>query len=301
MTNDYGLPPIQTQPQTPWQPANGYQGMYTPSTASAYGELQNLTTIQEIILKDEVFQTRDGKPLFTIHHDIVYPRASLNLCLRDFSNKDVVRLDLISNNGPGGQNSYVQIVALPMQPLGYVRITSVSGNLNICIQMTEDTSTFIANLPMGLNKQRNMTMEILNMNGSHQVAKITSEVEGKPAHVVFQFPQYLSPGAKTVILGAFLYLNFHLHQTSRPENTTTNFQDIELLDGVDRSGWSNDPYGIQTGDTANYSNEKIGRCCKCGPECMKVLCGLGSVVFLCANLASCIVNCVSLWRMCPRT
>ncbi|KAM4039823.1 uncharacterized protein ACNLHF_017795 isoform 2-T3 [Anomaloglossus baeobatrachus] len=254
MTNDYGLPPIQTQPQTPWQPANGYQGMYTPSTASAYGELQNLTTIQEIILKDEVFQTRDGKPLFTIHHDIVYPRASLNLCLRDFSNKDVVRLDLISNNGPGGQNSYVQIVALPMQPLGYVRITSVSGNLNICIQMTEDTSTFIANLPMGLNKQRNMTME-----------------------------------------------NFHLHQTSRPENTTTNFQDIELLDGVDRSGWSNDPYGIQTGDTANYSNEKIGRCCKCGPECMKVLCGLGSVVFLCANLASCIVNCVSLWRMCPRT
>ncbi|XP_073510638.1 uncharacterized protein [Phyllobates terribilis] len=297
MTNEYESPPIQTPSQTLWQSADAYHDLYTPSTASDPCELENLTKVQEIIFKDEVFQSRDGKTIFSVHHEILYSRTPLNLHLRDSYSKDIVRLDLIPNVEGGGQNSYLQIVALPMHPLGYVKIESISGNLNICIQVTKDASTFVASLPRFQHEQRNMTIEILNMNRSHQVAKIISEDRGKSAQIAFS--EYLDCCAKTVILGAFLYVNFYLHQISRTDNTSVNFQDIELVDGVERCGSSGQPFELEKG--VDYSNNRSGRCCKCGPECMKFLCGLGSVFFFCANLASCCINWMRLWRMCVRS
>ncbi|XP_069623576.1 uncharacterized protein [Ranitomeya imitator] len=297
MTNEYESPPIQTQSQPQWQYADAYHDMHAPSISSVPRELENLTKVQEIIFKDEVFQTRDGKTFLSVHQEVLNSKTTLYLHLRDSYNKDIVRLDLIPNVEAGGQNSYLQIVALPMNPLGYVKLESAPGNLNICIQMAKDMSTFVASLPVFLNEQRNMTIEILTMNGSHQIAKIISEKEGRSAQFVFS--EYLDCCAKTVILGAFLYLNFRLHQMSRVENTSMNFQDIELVDGVDRCGSSGQPFGIQRG--ADDSNNRIGRCCKCGPECMKILCGLGGVIFFCANLASCCINWMRLWRMCVRS
>ncbi|XP_073403233.1 uncharacterized protein [Dendrobates tinctorius] len=297
MTSDYESPPVQTQSQPQWQSADPFHNMPAPSTASVPRELENLTKVQEIIFKDEVFQTRDGKTFFSVRREMLYSQTITYLHLRDSYNKDIVRLDLIPNVEAGGQNSYLQIVALPMHLLGYVKIESVSGNLNICIQMAKDSSTFVASLPMFLYKQRNMTIEILTMNGSHQIAKITSEKEGKSAQFIFS--EYLDCCAKTVILGAFLYLNFRLHQMSRVENPSMNFQDIELVDGVERCGSSGQPFGVER--DADYSNNTSGRCCKCGPECLKLLCGLGSVVFFCANLASCCINWMRLWQMCVRS
>ncbi|CAJ0934275.1 unnamed protein product, partial [Ranitomeya imitator] len=290
MTNEYESPPIQTQSQPQWQYADAYHDMHAPSISSVPRELENLTKVQEIIFKDEVFQTRDGKTFLSVHQEVLNSKTTLYLHLRDSYNKDIVRLDLIPNVEAGGQNSYKRvlagrndgglcwmkdeglhletslIVALPMNPLGYVKLESAPGNLNICIQMAKDMSTFVASLPVFLNEQRNMTIEILTMNGSHQIAKIISEKEGRSAQFVFS--EYLDCCAKTVILGAFLYLNFRLHQMSRVENTSMNFQDIELVDGVDRCGSSGQPFGIQRG--ADDSNNRIGRCCKCGPECMKI-------------------------------
>ncbi|XP_069802078.1 uncharacterized protein [Dendropsophus ebraccatus] len=207
MSDDEPLP-IQTQPQRPRQPAIVFQDTIPPSTAIVPSELENLTKVEEIIYKEKAFQTSDGKTLFSIHQEP--SESTLNLLLRDGYNNDIVWLHSVPDDGHYGHDAYLQIVAPTGHPLGNVKIDSMSGNLNISIQMTKDTSTFIASLPMFLHAQKRTSIEILSMNGGHQVAKITSDKEGKPGQVVFQFSIDMESSAKIVILGAFLYLIYGL-------------------------------------------------------------------------------------------
>ncbi|XP_040271230.1 uncharacterized protein LOC120986630 [Bufo bufo] len=283
MTSDNKYIPIQIQPQRQGQ-STVYQDTSTPSTANIPCELENLTKVEEIIFKDKVFQTRDGKTLFSVHHKTEPSGSSLNLYLRDCYKKDTVWLHLISDDA--GHDPYLQIVALPMHGLGSVKIDPVSGNLKICIQTTKDTSTLIASLPMFLQTQRNTSIEILSMNGSHQVAKIMSEKEGGSAWVVFRFSVDMESCEKIVILGAFLYLNFHLHEVRKLENSSTRFQDVWIIDCMDwenGSGLSSRLCEKQRDGVLDSAEE--GGCCRD--------CHTG-----CKNCLSCFHNCLQCCTEC---
>ncbi|KAM3926783.1 uncharacterized protein RB166_009595 [Leptodactylus fuscus] len=246
-------------------------------------------SVEEIIFKEKVFQTRDGSFLFSVHQEMEQPGSTLNLYLRDGNKKDVVRLHLISDDGGRGQDPYLQIVALPMHPLGCVKIDSVSGNLTLCIQMAKKTSMFIASLPMFLNTQRSTSIEILNMTGSPQKAKIMSEKEAKSSQVLFQFSKDMESCIRIVILGAFLYLNSHLHEIRRLDNSSTNFQDLWIIDCVDwenRTETSSRP--CDNHRRGEVSASKGGDCCgPCLAECRNGLCCIWDCLRCCSECCGC--------------
>ncbi|XP_056425030.1 uncharacterized protein LOC130366732 isoform X2 [Hyla sarda] len=280
--------PIQTQPERPFQPANVFRETLTPSTAIVPSELEILTKVEEIVFKEKVFQTRDGKTLFSVHQE---PSGStLNLYLRDVYQENMAWLHVISDDGRSGHDSCLQIVALPARPLGNVRIDSVSGNLYICVQSTKETSMFFASLPMFLPTQKSTSIEILSMNGSHQVAKIMSEKEGKSVQVVFQFSIDMESSAKIVILGAFLYLNFHLHEILRLVNVSTNFQDVWIIDCMDwenRTDSCSQPWEKPKGGEVDGSSNDGGCCSKCGTGCRSCLCCFGDCLVCCSECCQC--------------
>ncbi|XP_066449984.1 uncharacterized protein [Eleutherodactylus coqui] len=244
-------------------------------------ELDYLTKVEEIIFKEKVFQTRDGQTLFSVHQEKAHLEPTLNLYFRDRDKKDVVGLHLISDDGSGSYDTFLQIIALPMHPIGNVKIDSVSGNLNICIQMTKNTCTFIASLPMFLQTQRSTSIEILSMNGSHQVAKIIGERDGTSAQVLFQFSMGMESCAKTVILGAFLYLNFHLHESRRLDNFSTTFQDLWIIDCV---SWENGSAGgKEKGRNVDFSSNGAD----CLTECRNCLCWVGDCFICIAECCNC--------------
>ncbi|XP_073403239.1 uncharacterized protein [Dendrobates tinctorius] len=152
MTSNPNSPLIQTQPLGPWKSR-------TPSTDSVLYGLGDLTKVEEIIFKDKVFQTRDGETLYSVHSEKEQLGPTLNLYLKDSSEKDVARLHLLSCNECDEHETYLQIVALSNHPVGHVKIDSISGNLNIRIQTSEDTSTYIASLPMFLHTQKSTSVE----------------------------------------------------------------------------------------------------------------------------------------------
>ncbi|KAM4039909.1 uncharacterized protein ACNLHF_017891 isoform 2-T2 [Anomaloglossus baeobatrachus] len=248
---------------------------------------------------DKDFQTCDGQNIFSVHSETEKPGPILNLYLKDSYGMDVVRLYLLSYNECDDHETYLQIVALPNHPVGHVKIDSVSGNLNICIRMTEDTSTYIASLPMFLHTQKSTSIEILNMKGSHQVAKITGERGEKSMRVIFKFLDDVNSCAKTVILGAFLYLSYHLHEISRLETSSPTFKDLWIINSVD---WENrfglnsqrcDKVGI-----VDVSNNKRGCCRNCGDECRDCLCFFGELFLCCAECCNCCLTCVLLVLCC---
>ncbi|XP_073507129.1 uncharacterized protein [Phyllobates terribilis] len=289
MTSNQNSPLIQTQPQGPWKSHN-------PSTASVPCGLGDLTKVEEIIFKDKVFQTRDGQTLFSVRSEHGLTGPTLSLFLKDSYENDLVRLHLLSYNGCDDDEMYLQILALSNHPVGHVKIDSVSGNLNITIQITEDTSTYIASLPMFLHTQKSTSIQILNMNGSHQVAKITREIEGNSAQVVFQFTEDLNSCTKTVILGSFLYLSFHLHEISKLENCSSTFKDVWIIDSVDwedRFGSSSQPCEKQ-----RAVDGESGCCSDCGTECRDCLGCIGEFVLCCADCCHCCLGCLLLMLCC---
>ncbi|XP_077117706.1 uncharacterized protein LOC143774210 [Ranitomeya variabilis] len=294
MTSNQNSPLIQTQPLGPWKSR-------TPSTDSVTYGMGDLTKVEEIIFKDKVFQTRDGQTLYSVHSEKEQPGPTLNLYLKDSFEKDVVRLHLLSYNGCDDHETYLQIVALSNYPVGHVKIDSISGNLNISIQVSEDTSTYIASLPMFLHTQKSTSVEILNMNGSHQVAKITRERELNSAHVVFQFTTDMNSCTKTVFLGAFLYLSFHLHEISRLEKSSTTFKDVWIIDSVDwenRFDFSSQSCEKRRDVDVDISSDRSGCCSSCGAECRDCLCCIGEVFLRCAECCNCCLGCLLLVLCC---
>ncbi|KAG8573918.1 hypothetical protein GDO81_008936 [Engystomops pustulosus] len=158
MTSNHKSIPIQTQPQNH---SNAYPDVQMPTTGRLPCELDCLNKVDEIIFKDKVFQTRNGKSLFSVHREAECYGSKLDLYLQDGFKKNVVCLHL---NTDHSDDPHLQIFALPMQPVGSVTIDSISGNLSICIQMAEDTPTFIACLPMFLQTQKSTSIENFHLN-----------------------------------------------------------------------------------------------------------------------------------------
>ncbi|KAG9464316.1 hypothetical protein GDO78_020145 [Eleutherodactylus coqui] len=122
---------------------------------------------------------------------------------------------------------------------------------------------------------------ILSMNGSHQVAKIIGERDGTSAQVLFQFSMGMESCAKTVILGAFLYLNFHLHESRRLDNFSTTFQDLWIIDCV---SWENGSAGgKEKGRNVDFSSNGAD----CLTECRNCLCWVGDCFICIAECCNC--------------
>ncbi|KAG8573913.1 hypothetical protein GDO81_008936 [Engystomops pustulosus] len=269
MTSNHKSIPIQTQPQNH---SNAYPDVQMPTTGRLPCELDCLNKVDEIIFKDKVFQTRNGKSLFSVHREAECYGSKLDLYLQDGFKKNVVCLHL---NTDHSDDPHLQIFALPMQPVGSVTIDSISGNLSICIQMAEDTPTFIACLPMFLQTQKSTSIEIFCIGGSQQVAKIMCEKDSSSSQVVFQFFTDIESGAKTVILGAFLYLNFHLNEIRKMEDSPSNFQDLWIINCV---SWDK----IPDSHSGEDGTEK-GCCRRCLGDCSSCFCGFWGCLLSCAE------------------
>ncbi|XP_073510640.1 uncharacterized protein [Phyllobates terribilis] len=297
LTIDHGSLPIQSQPQSQWESTNVHQDTQTLSTSYVPCELENLVKVQEIICKDEDFQTRDGKILLSLHKEKECPSSALHLLyLRDPHNRNIVRFDYIMKS-EFVVGDYFQIVVLPMHPIGNIKIEYVSGDLVIFIQMTTDTSTFIATYTAFPRTQRGSSIKVLNMNGSNVVAEIKNVQDGYFDQSVILFDECLDYYAKTVIIGTVIYLDLYFCVISKIENDSKNLPAVQIIDSADRGVSSSQPHAMQRDEKVDTSNNRRGRCCKCSPECLACICGAGRVFGFCANLTDFCVNCFELLLM----
>ncbi|XP_077327779.1 uncharacterized protein LOC143962359 [Lithobates pipiens] len=199
---------IQSQPQ--WESGS----TFSKPTAMVPPGLECLVEVEEVILKDKVFQTKNGQNLFTVGHEVECCGPSLNLRFRNSYKRDVVSLYLTSDGDCCGGQTYLKVSAQSAQLIGIVRIITSSSNMNVSIQRGNGEPVFSAKLPISLDSNDGRTIEILGMYGSQPVAVITKEKEGKSSRVIFHFPMNMEAALKAVILAAFLYVSFRIQEMS---------------------------------------------------------------------------------------
>ncbi|XP_077327780.1 uncharacterized protein LOC143962361 [Lithobates pipiens] len=204
--------PIQSQPQ--WQ--NGYP--FSKSTAIVPPGLECLVEVEEVILKDRVFQTKNGQDLFTAWRKSECCGPSLNLRFRNPFQRDVVSLYLNSNGNCCRGQTYLKVMDQSAHHIGNVRIITFSSTIDVYIERGNGEPVFSAKLPISLDSNYHSTIEILGIYGSEPVAYITKEREGRSSRVIFLFPMNMEAALKAVILAAFLYVSLRIQEMSRDHN-----------------------------------------------------------------------------------
>ncbi|XP_075061810.1 phospholipid scramblase 2-like [Mixophyes fleayi] len=222
----YNSKPIQTQPQWQNKSTSAYQDQQSVPTAVVPPGLECLVEVEEVILKNKVFQTNSGQTLFLIRRETECCGPALNLKLRDPYKRDVVSLYLVSSGDCCGGQTYLRIETLLQRGLGYVTIDNTSRELNVSIQMANKEPVFTARMPVYMDPRRDNTIEILSVSGSHPVVQIQKERDHKSSKVIFRFPLNLDASLKAVILAAFLYMTFRVNQITSSSSTS------------DDSGWA---------------------------------------------------------------
>ncbi|KAG8573919.1 hypothetical protein GDO81_008936 [Engystomops pustulosus] len=104
MTSNHKSIPIQTQPQNH---SNAYPDVQMPTTGRLPCELDCLNKVDEIIFKDKVFQTRNGKSLFSVHREAECYGSKLDLYLQDGFKKNVVCLHLNTDHSDDPHNFHL--------------------------------------------------------------------------------------------------------------------------------------------------------------------------------------------------
>ncbi|XP_073479842.1 uncharacterized protein [Aquarana catesbeiana] len=206
---------IQSQPQ--WQ--NG--SPFSFSTAIVPKGLECLVEVEEVILKDKVFQTKNKKDLFTIHQEVECCGPSLNLRLRKPYYRDVVSLYLTSDGDCCGGQTYLKVCDQFAYHMGNVRIVTSSSNMNVSIERGNGEPVFSVKLPVSLDSNNDSTIEIHGTGSSHPVAFIIKEKEGNSSQVIFHFPLNMEAALKAVILAAFLYVSFSIGEMFRSHSYVT--------------------------------------------------------------------------------
>ncbi|XP_073479136.1 uncharacterized protein [Aquarana catesbeiana] len=198
---------IQSQPQ--WKSGS----TFSKPVAMVPPGLECLVEVEEVILKDKVFQTKNGQDLFTVWRESECCGPSLNLRLRDPYKRDVVSLNLTDGDCCGGQ-TYLKVSAQSAHHIGIVRIVTSSSNMNVSIERGNGEPVFSAKLPVSEVSNDGSTIEILGMDSSQPVAVITKEKEGKSSQVIFHFPLNMEAALKAMILASFLYVSFRIQEIS---------------------------------------------------------------------------------------
>ncbi|XP_040197739.1 uncharacterized protein LOC120930630 [Rana temporaria] len=229
--------PIQSQPQ--WQ--NG--STFSKSTAMVPPGLECLAEVEEVTLKDKVFQTKNGQDLFTVRRESECCGPSLNLRLRNPYKRDVVSLYLISDGGCCGGQTYLKVSAQPAHHIGIVRILTSSSNINVSIERGNGEPVFSAKLPVSVGSNKDSTIEILGMDGSQPVAVITKEKEGKSSQVIFHFLLNMEAALKAVILATFLYVSFRIREMSHSHSYGDSDFGWADAGGIDFADMSHGDFG----------------------------------------------------------
>ncbi|XP_073479843.1 uncharacterized protein [Aquarana catesbeiana] len=229
--------PIQSQPQG----QNGFT--FSRSTAIVPPGLKCLVGMEEVILRHNVFQTKNKKDLFTIHQEVECCGPLLNLRLRNPHNRDVLFLYLASDGDCFEVLNHLKVCAQSAHHIGNVRIVSSTSIMNVSIERGNGEPVFSAKLPVFLNSKNNNTIKICGTGSSHPVAFITKKKEGKFTQVIFQFPPNMEAALKAVILAAFLYVNSCIREIFRShsyETATATARDRDF-------GWAS-AGGVDFGD-----------------------------------------------------
>ncbi|XP_063785714.1 phospholipid scramblase 2-like [Pseudophryne corroboree] len=246
------MEPIHTQPQWQNHSTPAYQDQLLKPTVVVPLGLQYLVEVEEVILKNKVFQTNAGQILFSVYRVAECCGPGLNLRLRDPYKREVVSMYLVSSGGCCGGETYLRMETHPTRPIGFVSIGNTSRELNVSIQTENRDPVFSARMPIYLDSSCDHTIEILSVSGNHPVAIIRKEKESRSSQVIFQFPLNLEVKLKAVILGAFLYMTYQVTQLTTSSSSST----------ADDSWWATTtemPFGNDIGGGSNWGNDS-GHC-----------------------------------------
>ncbi|XP_068130013.1 phospholipid scramblase 3-like [Hyperolius riggenbachi] len=242
--------PVQTQPQ--W--GNGstlYLSQFSKPTPVVPPGLEYLVEEEEVILKDTVFQTKDGRALFSVDREPACCTPLLNLRLRDPHRRDMVYLCLDTSTTCCGGESILAVQSPSVSNIGFVIIACPSTYLSVTIQNGDRKPVFCATVPVNMDSCSS-TIPILSIDGSHPVASITKEKEGDSSQVIFRFPMDMAATLKAVILAAFLYMTYRMQQVS----TSNSYSD----DGWAFAGvyWGGEDFGGGGGDIGGGGDSGCG-------------------------------------------
>ncbi|XP_066445659.1 uncharacterized protein [Eleutherodactylus coqui] len=219
-SGDNKAEPIKTQPQ--WQnTSKSFQGkqLYNPRAVVPPG-LECLVEVDEVTLEENAFYTRSGQTIFMIRHESECCGPSFNLRFGNRKMRDVVSLCTMSTDDCcGGGDSDLKITVLPTSTIGFVKVWNSSRKMNASIEMRYGEPAFTAELPLSHPEK---IIEIISVNGSCPVAKITTEGKRKSSKVIFQFPMDMEATLKTAILAMFLYMMYRLNQDSRSSYSSSD-------------------------------------------------------------------------------
>ncbi|XP_063302533.1 phospholipid scramblase 2-like [Pelobates fuscus] len=184
--------------------------------------LEPLIEVDEIILNKKVFQTRTGEDLFYVFHDRECCGSSVHITLKNQKRRDVVFLHLLSQGGCCDTFlSEMRIEAPRTFTIGYVKVSSSINKLMFSIQDMHREFQFTAELSSRLLQDQ--SIQILSAVGSHPVVKISRYKKNNSQLTSFQFPWDMDAKMKAVILGAYLFMSYHLRQTSRDHSSGSGF------------------------------------------------------------------------------
>ncbi|KAM4677280.1 phospholipid scramblase 1-like [Discoglossus pictus] len=226
--------PIETQPQ--WQTGSvaiDQDQLSKPSAPVPLG-LEPLIEVEEVILKEKVFQNQCGQILFSIHHEPECCGPPLNIWLVDSWKRDVINVHMTSHGKWCSDYSDVQIDAPYRNPIAYVKEDSTTEIPKFSIQNAKQEPVFTAIC--------DYPMKIISVNGQDCVAEIKKGIQS--AEIIFHFPMNMEAKLKAVILGAFLYVNFRLQKFYRQQLSSSSYisapgvGDIIFWGAVDFGGGS---------------------------------------------------------------
>ncbi|XP_075434085.1 uncharacterized protein LOC142471181 [Ascaphus truei] len=180
--------------------------------------------VEEVIFMDTIFQTRDGRILYSTVQESECCGSPLNITLRNPYEMDVIKFHLTSHGKCWVSYSDVSFVSfnskshvraklkLPLIPLLVTLNVAVPRASCIFPSRTETKSPYLQlqSPPPSYNP-----IEIISVRGSHCVARIQRQEIGKSSIILFQFPADMEATMKAVLLGAYLYIDHNLTKSYR--------------------------------------------------------------------------------------
>ncbi|XP_053574317.1 phospholipid scramblase 1 [Bombina bombina] len=222
--------------------------------------LEGLIEAEELILKKKVFQTRGGQQLFFVSQVSECCGPSLNLYLRNFQKRNVIKIHLTSSGNCCGGYSHVQVDAPQGHPIGFVKSCYSTGipKFSIHNENNQPIFTVVCEDPI----------EVISVTEGVRVAWIKKEKSFSSTKVIFHFPMDMEAQMKAVILGAFLYLNFQL-QRNTSSDSGLEWADNDIISwdvGGGGSDWGGDAgdYGGGGGDCGGSGGDCGGGGGDCG-------------------------------------
>ncbi|OCT90778.1 hypothetical protein XELAEV_18019395mg, partial [Xenopus laevis] len=204
--------PIQTQP--PWQSTSGtsHQGHYSiPYPVVPPG-------IEFLLMLFPVFQTPDGRILYSVHKDWECCGNPLILKLKDPYERESLRAHLFSGSECCNPYTKLQVAAPPGDPIAFVTYQDSRSGLKFSINDEQRKPIFTSQF-----KSHSFLMkpiEICSVQGNHPVGRI-SMTKGKPSKILIQFPKDLEVKMKAVILATYLYMKFRVNEINSQQNSAS--------------------------------------------------------------------------------